>query len=264
MAEAVEFLRVSFRYGEGSSWVVRDVDLAIRSGEFFVLLGPSGCGKTTVLNLIAGFERPTQGGVRVSGQPVAGPGADRAVIFQGDDSLYPWLTAAQNVEFPLKIRGMPRTERKELVTEHLRLVGLAGHDDKYPHQLSGGMRQRVQIARALVVPETRILLMDEPFVSVDAQTRAVLQGELNDIWMRSRKAVLFITHDISEAVALGDRVGVMTGGPGATIKEIVQVTLDRPRRRSMPRFGELYEHIWSLISGAVAADPGARRGSAHA
>ncbi len=264
MGEAIELHGLSFRYAEGSPWVVRDLDLAIRPGEFFVLLGPSGCGKTSVLNLIAGFERPTQGEVRVSGQPVAGPGADRAVIFQGDDSLYPWLTAAQNVEFPLKIRGMSRRERQGLVAEHLRLVGLAGHEGKYPHQLSGGMRQRVQIARALVVPETRILLMDEPFVSVDAQTRAVLQGELSDIWMRSRKAVLFITHDISEAVALGDRVGVMTSGPGASIREIVGVALDRPRRRSTPRFGELYEHIWGLISGTVAADAGMGRGSTHA
>jgi NitT/TauT family transport system ATP-binding protein len=261
MKPAIELGNVSFRYSDRTPWVVRDLNLSTRPGEFFMLLGPSGCGKTTVLNLVAGFERATEGDVRVAGRPVSGQGADRAVIFQGDDSLYPWLTAAQNVEFPLRVRGMPRAARRELVAEHLRLVGLAGHGGKYPHELSGGMRQRVQIARALIIPETRILLMDEPFGSLDAQTKALLQEELGDIWLRSRKAVLFITHDIAEAVILGDRVGVMTGGPGATIKEIVSVGLERPRRRSSAALGELYEHIWDSLSGAVGTGGDAVHGS---
>lgn len=249
-APVIAFEGVSFGYGLRSPLVLEKMQLAIRRGEFFLLLGPSGCGKSTVLNIIAGFEPATHGRVLVHGRPVSGPGADRVVIFQGDDSLFPWLTVAQNVEFPLTIRRMPAADRRALVDKYLRMVKLHADGHKYPHQLSGGMRQRVQIARALVCEDTDIILMDEPFAAVDAQTRTILQDELSEIWQTTRKTIFFITHDIAEAVTLGDRVGVMTAGPAAKLKGIMQVDLPRPRRRSDPEFGELYEQIRALVSKA--------------
>ncbi len=250
--DSILFEGVSYRYADQAPWILKDLNLEVSPGEFLMLLGPSGCGKTTALNLAAGFDFPVEGAVRVDGQPVAAPGADRAVIFQGDDSIYPWLTTAQNVEMPLRVAGLPKSERTDLVRRHLELVGLDEHADKYPHQLSGGMRQRVQIARALVMPKTKFLLMDEPFGALDAQTKSLLQDELGAIWERTRKTVLFITHDIAEAIILGDRVAVMTYGPAACVKEIIDIDLPRPRRRSDPQFGVLYERIWSMISARVA------------
>jgi NitT/TauT family transport system ATP-binding protein len=247
----IQFEAVTFAYGPDAPRILETMDLAIRRGEFFLLLGPSGCGKSTALNIIAGFESATDGRVLVHGRPVSGPGADRVVIFQGDDSLYPWLTVAQNVEFPLTIRRMAPSGRHALVDKYLKMVKLHADAHKYPHQLSGGMRQRVQIARALVCEETEIILMDEPFAAVDAQTRTTLQDELSEIWLSTRKTILFITHDIAEAVTLGDRIGVMTAGPAARLKSIVPVDLPRPRRRSDPGFGELYEQIRILVSRAA-------------
>ena len=182
--------------------VLAQLDLVIQRGEFFCLLGPSGCGKTTVLNLMAGFLRPRSGTLTLDGRPITGPGVDRAVVFQGDDSLFSWLRSIDNVAFGPRMAGMPRERRHQLAREFLRLVNLDGQEDKYPGELSGGMKQRVQIARVLA-NDPKIMLMDEPFGAVDAQTRTRLQDELVDIWDKTSKTVLFITHDISEAVLLG-------------------------------------------------------------
>jgi NitT/TauT family transport system ATP-binding protein len=249
----IAFRHVDFRYalrGREAPHVLRDFELEIAQGEFYMLLGPSGCGKTTALNLLAGFEHATAGETLVDGAPVTGPSVDRVVIFQGDDSLYPWLTAQENVEFGLKMAGVPASERRRRAGEHLQLVGLEGQGHKFPGQLSGGMKQRIQIARALVC-DSRILLMDEPFAALDAQTRAILQDELASIQRRTHRTVLFITHDIAEAILLADRIGVMRAGPASAVKEEIAVDLPRPRRRGAPEFGALYDRIHGILSEEV-------------
>jgi NitT/TauT family transport system ATP-binding protein len=240
---------VGFHYPghEDAPAVLRGLSLAIAQGEFFVLIGPSGCGKTTVLNLVAGFEFPSSGTVTVDGAEIEAPGVDRAVIFQGDDSLLPWATAVENIELGPRIAGMPKDKRREVAQRQLALVGLEGQGHKRPSQLSGGMKQRIQLARALVC-ESRILLMDEPFGAIDAQTRASLQDELGDLWSRTRQTVLFITHDIAEAILLADRIGVMTSGPDAALADIIRVDLPRPRDRSRPEFGAMYGRVNAALS----------------
>jgi len=244
---------VSYRYKASLPPVMEDISLDIRYGEFFVLLGPSGCGKTTILNQVAGFEKPTTGQIRVREERITGPSPDRAVIFQGHDSLLGWLTVRQNVEFPLKVAGVSTTQRRERTQEVLELVELAGQADKFPHELSGGMKQRVQIARGLVT-DARVLLMDEPFGALDAQTRTSLQLQLSDIWERERRTVLFITHDIAEAVILGDRVGVMSSGPSAYLHSIVDIGLDRPRLRS-PEFNAYVDLLERTVTAAKRREP---------
>jgi NitT/TauT family transport system ATP-binding protein len=250
MVDAISFDHVSFRYGPASGpaeWVLQGFTLRVARGEFHVILGPSGCGKTTVLKLVAGFEHAPRGEVRAGGgRLVTGPGRDRVMLFQGDDSLYPWLTAVENVEFGLRVAGTPRLERRERALDCLRLVGLKGHDAKFPGQLSGGMKQRVQLARALVTQPTT-LLMDEPFGALDAQTRGALQGEVAKIWHHTRCTVMFITHDITEAILLADRVSVMTPGPAASIREIIDLNLPRPRTVSDPSFGAIYARLSRLL-----------------
>jgi len=241
---------VDFGYGGADHLVLRDIGVDIAPGEFFVLLGPSGCGKSTILNLVAGFEKPTRGVVEASGRPVRGAGADRVVIFQDSDCLYHWLTVIDNVAFPLRVQGGGKAERLERAAAALKLVGLQGHERKYPNELSGGMKQRTQLARALVL-DSPILLMDEPFAALDAQTRAILQDELVQLGMRVRRTVIFITHDIGEAILLGDRVAIMRAGPASSIKETIAVDLPRPRKRSSVAFGELYERINRAISEEV-------------
>ena len=241
---------VDFAFGNNGAPVIRNLSFDIKSGEFFVLLGPSGCGKSTVLNLVAGFERPTSGEVFAGGRLVEGAGRDRMVIFQDSDSLYGWLSVANNVAFPLRVAGVSRKDRHKRALAALKLVGLRGHEAKYPSELSGGMKQRTQLARALVL-DSPVLLMDEPFAALDAQTRSILQDELVQLSIQMRRTVLFITHDISEAILLGDRVGVMHAGPGSAMKEVFEITLPRPRRRSSVEFGELYERIHRSISDEV-------------
>src|ERR1043166_2765773 len=215
----------TFRSLQGSDYVaVRDFALDIEAGEFFCLLGTSGCGKTTVLNMIAGFEMATSGSVEIAGHAIHSPGADRGVVFQSDDSLYPWLSALGNVEFGLRMRGVRRAERLEQARRYLDLVGLTGQGHKHPAELSGGMKQRIQIARVLA-NEPQILLMDEQFAALDAHKRAAMQRELMHTWRPSGKTVLFIPHDIEEAVILATRVGIMRGGRAATLKGIIDVTL---------------------------------------
>jgi NitT/TauT family transport system ATP-binding protein len=246
----ITFRGIDFRYDPKGPLTIRGFDLELRRGEFFMLVGPSGCGKTTVLNILAGFEAPTAGEVLVDGHAVAGPLRERIVIFQEPDSLYPWLTALENVEFPLRVLGVRRSERRARAGEALRLVGLRGHETKHPGQLSGGMKQRVQIARALVL-DAPIILMDEPFGALDAQTRIILQDELTHIVARTQQTILFITHDIHEAIFLADRIGVMTAGPESTLKKVVDVELPRPRTRGSAAFGELYEHVHQILSEEV-------------
>src|SRR3989441_2519253 len=226
-----------------------DVDLEVAAHEFVCLLGPSGCGKSTLLNIVAGFLRPTAGEVRVDERPVTGPGADRGVVFQ-EYVLFPWLTVAGNVEFGLKLKGAPVAERRGIVARYLELVGLAAHAEKYPVQLSGGMKQRVAIARALAnSPE--IILMDEPFGALDAQTREVLQDELGRIQRVEHKTVLFVTHSIREAVYLADRVIVMTSAPGR-IKQVFTIKLPEVRDRFAPEFTHYESEITRVVKEEVA------------
>ena len=239
-----------FQFSAGMPLVLKDFTLRIEPREFFVLLGPSGCGKSTVMNIQAGFETATRGEVSAGGQPVRQPGRDRPVVFQDTDFLYNWLTALENVEFPLRVGGVPKAERRERARAALRLVGLEAHEGKFPYQLSGGMKQRCQLARALVL-QSPILLMDEPFAALDAQTRSLLQDDLMRIALRTCCTVLFITHDIAEAITLADRVGVMTSGPEARLKEVLAVTLPRPRQRGSVAFGELYDRIHALLADEV-------------
>ncbi len=242
-----------------TAWAVRDFDLGLDGSEFFCLLGPSGCGKTTVLAMLAGFEVPTRGEIRLDGTAIDRPSRDRGVVFQGDDSLYPWLTALENIEFGLRLNRVPKAERRATAHEYLKLVGLRGQEEKYPGELSGGMKQRIQIARALA-NRPKMLLMDEPFGALDAQTRGTMQHELREIWRTSGLSVFFITHDIDEALVLGTRVGIMTAGPG-TLKEIVSVDLDEKRVRTDRNYGLLYERIHASIREEVqqsASSQGAR------
>lgn len=205
---------------------LHSLDMGIRPGQFVCLCGPSGCGKTTVLNLIAGLEAPSEGEVTVRGKRVEGPGPDRTVMFQ-ESGLFPWLTVRENVTFPLEMTGIGVKERAERSEHYLRMVHLWRYRDSHPHELSGGMRQRVALARSLVV-EPSILLMDEPFAALDAQTRDVLHAELERIWLETRKTVVFVTHNVREAVRLGDRVVIMGTRPGR-VKRDLQVELARPR-----------------------------------
>jgi ABC-type nitrate/sulfonate/bicarbonate transport system ATPase subunit len=227
-----------------------DVTLA-REGEFISLLGPSGCGKTTLLKLVAGLLTPTHGSVIINERPVTGPGPDRAVGFQ-DFVLLPWDTVLSNAAFALEMRGMDRKAREGVAREKLGLVGLSNFENSYPHELSGGMKQRVGLARALAA-DPEILLMDEPFGSLDALTRQVLQEELLKIWESDQKTVIFVTHSIEEAVFLSDRVVVMGTRPGRVLRD-VQIDLPRPRPeavRTEPRFRELSEDLWQELRGQI-------------
>ncbi|MGH9354045.1 MAG: ABC transporter ATP-binding protein [Terriglobia bacterium] len=207
------------------------VSFDVEDNEFFSIVGPSGCGKTTLLNLLAGFEKPTRGELRIDNRPITEPGPERAVVFQ-DYALFPWYTVMQNVCYGLQRIKVSKTERRRIASHYVSLVGLSGFEGRYPHELSGGMRQRVSIARAFAVNPS-ILLMDEPFASIDVLTREHMQDELLRIWENERKTVIFITHSIDEAVKLSDRIAVMTPRPGR-IREIKPVAFDRPRDPTNP------------------------------
>ncbi len=225
------------------------VSLAVADGEFLCLLGPSGCGKTTLLNMIAGFVTPTSGRIVVGGRPVEGPSPDRGLVFQ-DYSLFPWLTVAGNVAFGPRMAGQSAANRKTLTAELLDLVGLGAAADRYPSELSGGMQQRVAIARALAT-DPAVLLMDEPFAALDAMTRGALQRQLLEIHERKRKTIVFVTHNIAEAIALGTRIVVLTPHPGR-IAEDIRVDLPRPRRRTSNGFNTLYERLAAAIGVDMA------------
>jgi NitT/TauT family transport system ATP-binding protein len=226
---------------------VRKVSLQVRPGEFVSLIGPSGCGKSTLLNVVAGFLQATTGEVRLDGQPVLEPGADRGVVFQ-QYSLFPWMSVRRNVEFGLRMKGVAASEREAQARTLLGLAGLLAFENHYPDQLSGGMKQRVGIVRALATGP-QVLLMDEPFGALDSQTRVVMQEILTNMWQRLRLSVLFVTHDIEEAVFLSDRIYVMTARPGR-IKAELEVPLPRPRTPAMtetPAFQQLVHRLKALI-----------------
>lgn len=227
---------------------LRSIDLEVSGGEILAVLGPSGCGKTTLLNIIAGFEALSSGELNLDGRSIAGPGPDRGVVFQ-EYALFPWLSVFENVEFGLRERGMPRRERREKAAAAIASVGLVGFERRFPRELSGGMRQRVGIARVLV-NDPKILLMDEPFAALDAQTRSLMQQELLAVWEATRRSIVFVTHNIEEAVLLGDRVVVMTARPGR-IKKIVPVDLDRPRDVTSPGFNAVRRAVSDLLEEEV-------------
>ncbi len=226
----------------GSFRAVSGASFDIRPGEFLCILGPSGCGKSTLLSAIAGFVPVSAGVISGDGAPVGGRNPHAGVVFQSSEVLFEWLTVRQNVAFGPKARGLSRSEQRRIADEYIAMVGLTHSANKLPGQLSGGMRQRAQLARVLA-NEPQLVLMDEPFGALDAQTREVMQRELDRIWRRNACTVVFVTHDIDEALLLADRVLVMTAGPAAGIKDIHEVDLPRPRKRTSPDFLALYEKL---------------------
>jgi len=248
----------SFTTRKGPRLIALDnINLEIKPGEFVCVVGPSGCGKTSLLHLIAGLAYPSSGEVQVNNRTVEGPGSDRMLIFQ-EHGLFPWLTVGQNVEFGMKMKGIPKRQRRESVDHYLRLVQLSQFKDSYIHQLSGGMRQRVAIARALAT-EPNVLLMDEPFAALDSQTRDLLHDELERIWSATGRTIVFVTHNVREAVRLGDRVVLMTFRPGA-IKREFTVGLPRPRHIEETRVatmaGEILEELRDEINKSMEAEYG--------
>jgi NitT/TauT family transport system ATP-binding protein len=251
---AFDHVSKSFARGGGTVQALHDIELTIGDREFVAVVGPSGCGKTTLLRIVAGLEEPTAGTVRVGGKRVSGPGPDRAVVFQ-QFALFPWKTVRENIGFGLKSKGIDRHRRDRIALQYLELMGMSGTEDSYPHQLSGGMQQRVAIARAFAI-EPEVLLMDEPFASLDAQTRTVMQEELIRVTRNNPRTVLFITHSVEEALFLADRVVVLSRGPGR-IAEIIPVRpvraaeswVGKPSEEVMETasFGHLRAHIWRLL-----------------
>ena len=244
---AVDHVSKTYQSERGTVRALEDVDFDVQAGEFVSIVGPSGCGKSTAFRIIAGLETPTEGDARVGGTPVTGPGPDRGMVFQ-DDALFPWRTAAKNVAYGLEEVGPPEGfSIDERVDYCLSLVGLSEKADAVPKELSGGQRQRVGIARALAV-DPPILLMDEPFGSVDARTKTTLHRELLDIWMETEKTICFVTHDIEEAVYLSDRIVVFSDGPGTVVDEI-PVRLDRPRDRTGDDFTGIKADVLAYFEG---------------
>lgn len=236
----------------GSYVALDGVSLEIVDGEFLCLLGSSGCGKSTLLNILAGFEPVTAGAVTVNGAPVTGAGRDRVMFFQDAGSaLFPWLTVEENVRFGLRVRKVPKPEWPSIVDKYLRMVDLDRHREKFPAELSGGMRQRLQIARALAV-EPAVLLMDEPFAALDALTRRRMHSVLLEIWQRTGKTIVFVTHDIAEAISLADRIGMMSVGPRSAITRVIDIDLPRPRDLSNPQVAHLFNEIEALLAPDLA------------
>jgi NitT/TauT family transport system ATP-binding protein len=230
---------------------LQNFDIDIAEGEFLSIVGPSGCGKSTFLNVLLGLIRPDSGDIQMQGRPIAGPGTDRAMVFQ-EFGLLPWRTVQANVELGLELKGMASGVRRTVSEPLIEMIGLAGFEGHFPHELSGGMKQRVGLARALAT-DPNVLLMDEPFAALDAQTRDLMQAELLRIWAKARKTVLFVTHQIDEAIYLSDRVMVMTKRPGRA-KKIFNIELPRPRDYEMrvtPEFNELKLQIWNELKDEI-------------
>ena len=238
-------------YSEEVTTAAADVSFDVQEGEFVALLGPSGCGKTTVLNIVAGFIRATQGTVEVAGEAVTGPGPERGVVFQ-DFALFPWMTVESNIAFGLKMRGVPKAERLVQARAMIETVGLSGFGTKYPHELSGGMRQRAGVARVLT-NEPTVMLMDEPFASIDAQTRRVLQQELLRIWSTQKPTVLFVTHDVEEAIFMADRIIVLSPRP-SQVQADISVPLARPRTWATVQEDEHFLRVRSQLLQMLGAE----------
>jgi NitT/TauT family transport system ATP-binding protein len=242
-------VRKEFGTGAGKVLAIDDVSFPVRDREFCVIVGPSGCGKSTLLYLAAGFEKPTSGEILLNGATIQGPGPDRGFVFQ-EFALYPWKTVLGNVSFGLEIQGMDGKEAKERAEQYIEAIGLAGFETAYPHTLSGGMKQRVGIARALAY-DPEILLMDEPFGSLDAQTKKLMQRELLNVWAETKKTVLYVTHSVVEAAYLADKVVVLTARP-STVKGIVEIDLPRPRSYTDEGYLRAREKILGLLDEEVA------------
>jgi NitT/TauT family transport system ATP-binding protein len=255
-AGGIELINVTKRFVTptgAAMTAIRDINLTVKPGEFCAVVGPTGCGKSTTLTLAAGLERPTAGTVKVSGKQVDGITKGASFVFQ-TDALLPWKPVLDNVALGPMFKGMPKAEAKARAGEWLKTVGLAGFEAHYPHQLSGGMRKRVSLAAALI-NEPTMLLMDEPFSALDVQTRAIMSNELLNLWERQKPSVLFVTHDLEEAIFLADKVAVITAGPG-TVKAVFEVDLPRPRGamqeiRFSKRFLELHQQIWEALREEV-------------
>jgi NitT/TauT family transport system ATP-binding protein len=232
---------------------LEDFTLSVEEGEFISVVGPSGCGKSTLLDIVSGLTKPKSGSISIDGNLVDGPALDRGFIMQSY-ALFPWRTVVKNVAYGLEVKHVPKKERSEICRQYIDLVGLNGYEDRYPNELSGGMKQRVAIARSLAY-DPEVLLMDEPFAAVDAQTRELLQDELMRIWATTKKTIIFITHSIDEAVLLAGKVVVLTPHPGV-IKEILDIDLPRPRTASemrvSPEFGWITHRVWELLQTETA------------
>jgi len=224
---------ISKKFESARQNTLQDITLTIEDSEFLCVIGPSGCGKTTLLNIIAGLETPSEGSVSLDGLPVREPGPDRVVMFQ-ESALFPWLSVLENVKFGLRMAGYTKTRQEEVALHYLKMVQLAHYRDYRPHQLSGGMKQRVALARALAL-DSKVLLMDEPFASVDKQTRNKLREEVQELWQQTQKTVVFVTHSVEEAIFFADRIVMMSANPGMIKKEFI-IDLPRPRHIEAPDF----------------------------
>jgi NitT/TauT family transport system ATP-binding protein len=249
---SVRNVRKTYQSARGNYVALSGLNVDIKEGEFLCLLGPSGCGKSTLLNLLAGFEPVTAGSIVCEGRAVTGAGQERVVAFQdANEALFPWLTVEENIRFGLRARRIPRASWSEITDLNLRMVDLDRHRDKFPGELSGGMRQRLQIARALAV-NPKILLMDEPFAALDALTRRRMHSFLIDVWQRTGKTIIFVTHDIAEALVIADRVAMMSVGPASSIMKIIDIELPRPRDITSAGFVSRYREIDELLASEMA------------
>jgi NitT/TauT family transport system ATP-binding protein len=229
---------------------LKNINLDIEENEFVCFIGPSGCGKTTLLRIIAGLEEPSSGEILLEGQPIKGPGPERGMVFQ-EYSLFPWRTVLDNVAFGLELKGISKDQRHEKARQYLKMVELERFEERYPHELSGGMKQRVAIARALVNDPIAIL-MDEPFGALDAQTRNIMQSELLRIWEEEKKTVVFVTHSVDEAIYLADRIVIMSARPGK-IKDVIKIDISRPRSRTSPQVNAIRDRILCDLKSEILA-----------
>lgn len=248
----LENVSLAFNKGKANEYrALDDASMRVRRGEFYCLLGPSGCGKSTILNLVAGFAKPDSGVIRMGERVIRAAGTDRVVLFQdASNALFPWLRAHQNVEFGLTLQGVPQAEAAERAMKSLDLVGLKEHANKFPFELSGGMKQRCQLARALVV-EPEVLLMDEPFAALDAISKRILQKELLRIWQQYKMTVIYITHDVGEAVLLAQKVAIMRRGPGSRLKEEFVLSQPHPRKPTDPAVTEIFAKVEASLEEEV-------------
>ncbi len=242
-------LNVIFESNEHTVTALKGVNLSVKKGEFLALIGPSGCGKSTLLKVAVGLLKPTSGQVLLDGESIEGLNPDKIAMLFQEDLLFPWRTTLKNVEFPLESKGLPKKQRRETAMEYLRMVGLEGFEKSLPRQLSGGMKQRAAIARALS-QGSEILLMDEPFGALDEQARMLLGNELVRIWAETKRTILFVTHSLQEAAYLSDRIAVMTARPG-TVKAMLEVEVPRPRTPQMPELHQVVKRLWEYLSEEV-------------